>query len=153
MVGSQQLKFLLEIEGNRLPQHKSEKIGPSHREGGINHVLELFIRKTEIKIVLRGGCSCQRLATEFLLSSILNKWERFQIVVRGMYMLFYSLALLPLFLSQTMANRFHRVPTNFHKPWRSAFFFSFFLFFVIMVWPASLQNMWWADEACKSRGT
>jgi hypothetical protein len=28
-----------------------------------------------------------------------------------------------------MANRFHRVPTNIHIPWRSAFFFSFFLFF------------------------
>jgi hypothetical protein len=31
----------------------------------------------------------------------------------------------PLFLSQTMANRFHRVPTNFHIPWRSAFFLFF----------------------------
>jgi hypothetical protein len=36
-------------------------------------VLELFICKTEIKIVLRGGCSYQRLAMGFLLSSILNK--------------------------------------------------------------------------------
>jgi hypothetical protein len=73
MVGSQQLKCLLEIEGNRLTQHKSKKIGPSQREAGINHVLEIFICKIEIKIVLRGGCSCQQLATEFLLSSILNK--------------------------------------------------------------------------------
>jgi hypothetical protein len=73
MVGSQQLKCLLDIEGNRLTQHKSKKIGPSQREAGINHVLELFICKTEIEIVLRGGCSCQRMTTEFLLSSILNK--------------------------------------------------------------------------------
>jgi hypothetical protein len=49
MVGSQQLKCLLEIEGNRLTQHKSKKIGPSQREVGINHVLELFIRKIEIQ--------------------------------------------------------------------------------------------------------
>jgi hypothetical protein len=32
-------------------------------------MLELFICKTEIKIVLRGGCSGQRLAMGFLLSS------------------------------------------------------------------------------------
>jgi hypothetical protein len=49
IVGSQQLKYLLEIEGNRLTQHKSKKIGPSRREAGINHVLELFICKIEIK--------------------------------------------------------------------------------------------------------
>jgi hypothetical protein len=35
-----------------------------------------------------------------------------------------------LFLSQTMANRFHRVPTNFHIPWRSAFFIYLFFFFI-----------------------
>jgi hypothetical protein len=59
MVGSQQLKLLLEIERNRLTQYKSKKIGPSQREAGIYPVLELFICKIEIKIVLRGGCSCQ----------------------------------------------------------------------------------------------
>jgi hypothetical protein len=32
------------------------------------------------------------------------------------------------FLSQTMANRFHRVPTNIHIPWRSAFFLYLFIF-------------------------
>jgi hypothetical protein len=73
MVGSQQLKCLLEIEMNRLTQRKSKNIGPLQREEGINHVLDLFICKIEIKIVLRGGCSCQRMATEFLLYSILNK--------------------------------------------------------------------------------
>jgi hypothetical protein len=73
MVETQQLKCLLEIEGNRLTQHKSKKIGPSQREAGIKHVLELFICKIEIKIVLRGGCFYQQLATEFLPSSILNK--------------------------------------------------------------------------------
>jgi hypothetical protein len=36
-------------------------------------VLELFICKIEKKIVLGGGCSCQRMAMGFLLSSILNK--------------------------------------------------------------------------------
>jgi hypothetical protein len=54
-------------------QHKSKNKGPSHREVVIYHVLELFICKTEIKIVLGGDCSCQRMAIEFLLSSILNK--------------------------------------------------------------------------------
>jgi hypothetical protein len=38
--GSQQLKCLLEIEGNRLTQHKSKNIGPLQREAGINHVLK-----------------------------------------------------------------------------------------------------------------
>jgi hypothetical protein len=33
---------------------------------------------------------------------------------------------LVVFLSQTMTNRFHRVPTNFYIPWRSAFSFLFF---------------------------
>jgi hypothetical protein len=28
----------------------------------------------------------------------------------------------PFFLSQTMADRFHRVPPDIHIPWRSAFF-------------------------------
>jgi hypothetical protein len=54
-------------------QHKGKKKGPSQREAGIYHVLELFIYKIEIKIVLGGDCSCQRMAMEFLLSSILNK--------------------------------------------------------------------------------
>jgi hypothetical protein len=36
-------------------------------------VLELFICKTEIKIILGGGCYCQRMAMGFLLSSIVNK--------------------------------------------------------------------------------
>jgi hypothetical protein len=47
--------------------------GPSQREAGIKHVLEIFICKIEVKVVLRGGCFYQRLATEFLLSSILKK--------------------------------------------------------------------------------
>jgi hypothetical protein len=47
-----------------------------------------------------------------LLSSIINKWERFWVLWNfGTLVLFYkALALLPtFFLSQTMANRFHRV--------------------------------------------
>jgi hypothetical protein len=62
------------------------------------------------------------------LSSIINKWERFRVLWNfGTLVLFYkALALLPtFFLSQTMANRFHRVPTNFHIPWRSALFLFF----------------------------
>ena len=38
-------------------QHKNKKIGPSQREAGIKHVLELFILKIEAKIILRGDCS------------------------------------------------------------------------------------------------
>jgi hypothetical protein len=43
---------------------------------------------------------------------------------------FIKLGTLPhlFFLSQTMANRFHRVPTNIHIPWTSAFFSPFFPF-------------------------
>jgi hypothetical protein len=91
-------------------------------------VLELFICKTEIKIVLRGGCSCQRLAIGFLLSSILNKLREI-----GTFVLFYKAWYSsPLFFSQTMANRILRVPTNFHIPWRSAFFSFFFFFFFFL---------------------
>jgi hypothetical protein len=60
-------------------QHKTKKKGHSQREAGIYHVLELFICKTEIKFVLGGDCSCQRMAIEFLLSSILNKLRAVQI--------------------------------------------------------------------------
>jgi hypothetical protein len=55
-----------------------------------------------------------------LLSSILNKWERFQVLWKfGTLVLFYkALALILIFfLSQTTASQFHRVPTNFHIPW------------------------------------
>jgi hypothetical protein len=41
----------------------------------------------------------------------------------GVHMLFYKIwHSSPLFFSQTMADRILRVPTNFHIPWRSAFF-------------------------------
>jgi hypothetical protein len=56
-------------------QQKSKRKALSQREAGIYHVLELFICKIEIKIVLGGGCSCQRMAMGFLLSSILNKFR------------------------------------------------------------------------------
>ena len=36
-------------------------------------MLELFICKREIKLVLTVGCFCQQMAIEFLLSSILVK--------------------------------------------------------------------------------
>jgi hypothetical protein len=54
-------------------QHKSKKERPFAEGSRDYHVLEVFICKIEIKIVLGGGCSCQRMAIEFLLSSILNK--------------------------------------------------------------------------------
>jgi hypothetical protein len=101
-------------------------------------VLELFIYKIEIKNVLRGGCSCQRLAMGFLLSSILNKLREVPSSLKnGTYMLFYKIwHSSPIFLSQTMANRILRVPTNFHIPWRSAFFF--------------FKRLQWSDQlSCK----
>jgi hypothetical protein len=51
----------------------------------------------------------------------------------GTFVLFYKAwnSSPPFSLSQTMANRFHRVPTNIHIPWWSAFFLFLFLFFGI----------------------
>jgi hypothetical protein len=90
-------------------------------------VLELFICKTGIKIVLRGGYSCQRMAMRFLLSSILNRLRAVLSSWKiGICMLFYKVwHSSPLFLSQTMANRILWVPANNHIPWRSAFFLFF----------------------------
>jgi hypothetical protein len=46
-------------------------------EGSSKHVLELlFVKQRDKKLVLRGGCLCQRLAMGFLLSSIQGKFLR-----------------------------------------------------------------------------
>jgi hypothetical protein len=64
-----------------------------------------FICKTEIKIVLRGGYSCQRLAMGFLLSSILNK-------LRAVPSSLKKLAHLCSFIKLGTPPHF-----SFHKPW------------------------------------
>ena len=45
-------------------QHKNKKIGPSQREAGIKHVLELFIFKTEDKLFWEVNVLCQRMVTD-----------------------------------------------------------------------------------------
>jgi hypothetical protein len=92
-------------------------------------VLELFICKTEIKIYFERWLFYVN-DWQWGLAIFHNKQVRAvlsSLKIWHIGALYKALALLPtFFLSQTMANRFHRVPTNIHIPWRSAFF-SFFL--------------------------
>ena len=70
-------------------------------------MLELFIYKTEIKIVLGGDCSCQQMAIEFLLSFTKKVESDSELLILGIYnMQFYIVwhSSQPL-LSQTMANQ------------------------------------------------
>jgi hypothetical protein len=88
-------------------------------------VLELFICKTEINIYFERWLFHVN-DWQWGLAIFHNKQVRAVLSSLKIWHI-KALALLPtFFLSQTMANRFHRVPTNFHIPWRSAFF-SFFL--------------------------
>jgi hypothetical protein len=104
-------------------------------------VPELFICKTEIKICFERWLfhvnDWQWVLAIFHTKQVRAVSSSLKI---GTWVLFYKAwHSSPLFLSQTMDNRFHRVPTNFHKPWRSAFF-SFFLDF----------RLQWSDQLpCK----
>jgi hypothetical protein len=112
-------------------QHKSKRKALHRGKQWLNMCWSFsFVKQRDKNWVLRGGCLCQRLAMGFLLSSI-QKWSNFLRERLSLFVLFYKAwhSSPPFFLSQTMANRFHRVPTNIHIPWRSAFFFFFFSFF------------------------
>ena len=82
-------------------------------------MLELFICETETKIYFERWLFHVN-DWQWGLAIFHNKQVRAVLssLNFGTLVLFYkALALLPtFFLSQTMANRFHRVPTNFHIP-------------------------------------
>jgi hypothetical protein len=77
-----------------LTQHKSKKDRP-FAEGSRDYscARAFYLNETEMKNVLGGGCSCQQMAIEFLLSSILKQVESgSEMLILSMYIMHFYIA-------------------------------------------------------------